>query len=111
MLFTSPAAVACHSILNKQELEKAVAEIGNWKALCENLRVNKAMLEKLHYMRDTDSTIKKSECLEAYFNTGKACWEQVVEVVADYPFFNRRIAKKIAKKYDIDYSSIVKDEP
>ena len=104
------AAEGCHSVSNKQELEKAVAEIGNWETLCENLGVEKAVVNRLRNMIDTDSTIKKSRCLEAYLDTGRACWEQVVKVVADYPFYNARLANNIADMQYIDYSTIVKDE-
>ena len=100
------AAVSCHTISSKQELEKAVAEIGNWEILCEHLGVHKAVLTGLRNIIDTDPTIKKSRCLEAYLNMGNACWEQVVKVVADYPFYNLRLAKEIAATHGIDYSRI-----
>ena len=108
--FIPLAAEGCHSISNKQELGKAVAEIGDWEALCENLGVEKAVINRLRNMIDTDSTIKKRRCLEAYLDTGRACWEQVVKVLADYPFYNARLANNIAHMQHIDYSSIVKDE-
>ena len=98
--------MSCHSISNKQELEKAVAEIGNWEAMCEHLGVHKAVLSGLRNIIDTDSTIKKSRCLDAYLNMGDACWEHVVKVVADYPFYNFRLAKEIAAAHGIDYSRI-----
>ena len=41
--------------------------------------------------------------MEAYLNTGRACWEQVVKVVADYPFYNARLANNIAHMQHIDY--------
>ena len=107
MLYSSiTAAVSCHSISSKQELEKAVAEIGNWEAMCEHLGVHKAVLNGLRNIIDTDSTIKKSRCLDAYLNMGDACWEHVVKVVADYPFYNFRLAKEIAATHGIDYSRI-----
>ena len=34
--------------------------------------------------------VKKSRCLEAYL----ACWEQVVKVLADYPFYNARLTNE-----------------
>ena len=72
-----------------------MAEIGDWEALCENLGVPKAVLSDLRNMINTDNTMKKHRCLKAYVNTGKACWEQVVKVIADNPFYNARLAKKI----------------
>ena len=73
-----------------------MAEIGDWETLCENLGVEKAVINRLRNMIDTDSTIKKRRCLEAYLDTGRACWEQVVKVLADYPFYNARLANNIA---------------
>ena len=110
ILFIPLTAEDCHIISNKQELGKAVAEIGNWETLCENLGVEKAVINGLHYVTDPDNTIKKSRCLEAYVNTGRACWEQVVKVVADHPFYNARLARNIAHTQHIDYSTIVRDE-
>lgn len=101
------AAVGCTSISELQELENLVAEIGNWEPLCGNLGVDRATLSDLRHMTNTENTEKKRRCLEAYINTGKACWEKVVEVVADYPFSNARIAKQIKAHYDVGYS---KDE-
>ena len=110
ILFIPLAAEGCHLISNKQELGKAVAEIGDWETLCENLGVEKAVINALHYVIDPDNKIKKCRCLEAYLNTGRACWEQVVKVVADYPFYNARLARNIAHMQHIDYSTIVRDE-
>ena len=72
--------------------------------------VEKAVINGLHYVTDPDNTIKKSRCLEAYLNTGRACWEQVVKVLADYPFYNARLVRNIAQTQNIDYSTIVRDE-
>ena len=76
-----------------------MAEIGLWKALCENLGVHKAVLSNLCDMINTDNTVKKRRCLEAYINTGKACWEKIVKVVADHPFYNARLAEEIANMH------------
>ena len=74
--------------------------------MCEHLGVHKAVLNALRNIIDTDATIKKSRYLEAYLNMGNACWEQVVKVVADYPFYNFRLAKEIAATHGIDYLRI-----
>ena len=74
--------------------------------MCEHLGVHKAVLNGLCNIIDTDGTLKKSRCLEADLNMGDACWEQVVKVVADYPFYNFRLAKEIAATHGIDYSRI-----
>ena len=103
------ASVGCTSISKKQELEKAVAEIGDWEALCEHLGTPQTKLKELRFST-MDIRTKKSRCLEAYLDTEKACWEHVVKVVAEYPIENKRLAKKIADTPDIDYSGIVKEE-
>ena len=93
------AAVGCTSISKLQELEKAVAEIGAWEALCEYLGVDRATLSDLRHMINTNNAEKKRRCLQAYIDTDKACWEQVVKLVAKPPFKNARIANKIARDY------------
>ena len=103
------SAVGCTSISKKQELDKAVAEIGDWEALCEHLGTPQTKLKELRFST-MDIRTKKSRCLEAYLDTGKACWEHVVKVVAEYPIENKRLAKKIADTHGIDYSGIVKEE-
>ena len=109
--FVPLAAGSCHriDISKKQELEKAVAEIGDWETLCENLGVPKSVISTLRFS-DKQTGRKKSECLEAYLDTDKACWEQVVKVIAEFPFLNKRLARQIANKQSVDYSSVVKDE-
>ena len=86
-----------------------MAEIGDWETLCENLGVPKAVLNELRFS-DKQTGRKKSECLEAYLDTDTACWEQVVKVIADFPFHNKRLARQIADKQNVDYSSDDKNE-
>ena len=86
-----------------------MAEIGDWETLCENLGVPNAVINELR-SSSMENGIKKSRCLEAYLNTGEACWEEVVEVVADHPFYNKKLAWKIATGHGVDYSSVIKDE-
>ena len=86
-----------------------MAEIGDWETLCENLGVPKAVLSELRFS-DKQTGRRKSECLEAYVNTDKACWEHVVKVIADFPFHNKRLARQIADKQNVDYSSDDKNE-
>ena len=76
-----------------------MAKIGDWETLCENLEVEKAVLSNLRDMINTENTVKKHRCLEAYIKTDKACWEHVVEVVADYPFYNDKLAEEIANMH------------
>ena len=66
----------------------------------------KAVLSGLRniIVADCTSTLKERRCLiEAYLNMGNAFWEQV-KVVADYLFYNFRLAKEIAATHRIDYS-------
>ena len=100
-----PAAGSCTSISKKQELDKAVAEVGDWEALCLYLDIPQRKIKEL-YFSNTDVRTKKSICLEVYLNMGNACWEHVVKVVAEYPFYNLRLAKEIAATHSIDYSRI-----
>ena len=86
-----------------------MAEIGDWETLCEYLGVPNAVINKLR-SSTMENARKKSRCLEAYLNTGEACWEEVVKVVADYPFHNKRLARQIATDHGVDYSSVIKDE-
>ena len=86
--------------MKQQDLERVLADIGDWELLCENLGVPVPLLNQLHF--DSIPTgVKKSRCLEAYLNTRTACWEQVVNVVADYPFYNQRLAKMIAVEHGV----------
>ena len=84
----------CHIISNKQELERAVADIEDWETLCLYLEVPK------HMISERNGRLK-GKCLEVYLSTGKACWDQVVKVIASYPFYNIRLANKIADTHHI----------
>ena len=86
-----------------------MADIGDWESLCENLGVPNAVMNPLRFSHKQPER-KKSECLEAYLNTDNTCWEQVVKVVANGPFPNKKLARQIANKQNVDYSSAVKDE-
>ena len=86
-----------------------MAEIGDWEALYEHLGIPQTKLKELR-LSIIDIRTKKSRCLEAYLDTGKACWEHVVKVVAEYPIENKRLAKKIADTHDIDNSGIAKED-
>ena len=90
----------CHRISTTQALQKAVAEIGDWESLCEYLEVPTPVMNGLRYSNKLDER-KKSECLQAYFNSGQVCWEEVVKVVADHPFYNKRLAIKIAAEHGV----------
>lgn len=80
-------------------LLQAVKDIGDWFMLCKSLKVEESKLNLLkESSRDTEIT-KKTECLEAYINSGRASWEEVTKVVAQYPIANPRVAKKIANNY------------
>ena len=40
---------------------------------------------------------KKRECLQAYFDTGEAYWEEVVRAIIEHPVYKKRVADKIVK--------------
>jgi len=106
---TTGPPMDCHRISNKQELGRAVATIGDWETLYENLGTPEPVLKQLRF--DSIATeVKRRRCLEAYLNTDKACWETVVKVVADDPFYNKQLARKVANEHGVDYSNIVKEE-
>ena len=92
----------CHPIARKQDLFKELADIGNWEALCTNLEVPEATLDGLVHAH-LENTAKKQRCLAAYFDQGNACWEKVIEVVASYPFYKKKLAKQIAKRYGVTW--------
>ena len=50
-----------------------------------------------------ENAAKKQRCLAAYVDQENACWDKVVEVVAGYPFFKKKLAKQIADKYDVSW--------
>ena len=79
-----------------------LAEIGYWQSLCTNLEVPEAVINNLEN-EPLKNNAKKQNCLSAYFDQGKACWEKVIEVVADHPFYNKRLATQIAKKYSVTW--------
>lgn len=79
-------------------LRQAVAEIGNWQSLCENLNVNRGIMDMLKYSNRHEDH-KKSDCLDAYYDKGEATWEEVILAVAHYPLRKVRLAKNIAYRY------------
>ena len=85
-------------IQDSHKLQQAVAEIGNWQSLCENLKVDRGTMDMLKYSNDHPK-IKKSDCLNAYFDKGDAVWEEVVLAVAQHPVDEVDIARNIANKY------------
>lgn len=84
-----------------------MAEVGNWQGLCENLNVNKGLMNMLRYSSE-HSYYKKSDCLKAYFNQDEAIWEEVVLAVAQYPVNNTELARNIAQKYIIHEPNQIK---
>ena len=85
-----------------------MANISDWETLSENLGVPKPVINRCR-LDNIDSGRKRRQCLEAYIDLGNACWETVVQVLADYPFYKKRLAKEIADYYiyGVDYSSVV----
>ena len=81
-----------------QDLLQAVKDIGDWKGLCTTLGVEEGVM--------TSPETKKQDCLTAYWNNGEATWTEVVRAVADN---NKRIAKKIAKKYCVDFDKVINE--
>ena len=42
---------------------------------------------------------KKRECLQAYFDTGEANWNDVTEAIKKSPIKNNRLARSIAEEH------------
>ena len=85
------------------DLIQAVREIGDWRGLCLNLKVDEATMNIIAYSSD-GVHMKKTECLKAYFDANVAKWSEVVNAVASHPINNKRIAKNIARAYGVDTS-------
>ena len=88
-----------------QDLIQAVKDVGNWRALCMNLRVNEGKMDSLVYAAGREET-KKTECLQAYFDEGDAKWSDVVKAVARHPVNKKLIAKKIARTHGINFDEV-----
>ena len=78
-----------------------LGDIGNWEALCAHLEVPEALLTELVH-ENLENTAKKQRCLAAYVDQGNACWEKVIQVVAGYPFYKKKLATQVAKQYGIE---------
>ena len=83
-------------------------DIGNWRGLCTNLKVDPGIMNALVYSTEHYDT-KKLDCLQAYLDSGHARWSEVVSAVAKPPIRNKRIARIIAKDHGIDFDE-KKDE-
>ena len=92
-----------HEISDFNELYDNLAEIGDWEGLCMNLQVDMATLDELQNSGNLPNDYKKRRCLLTYFKSDSATWERVIEAVAKHPINNRRLAKKIALKYQIKF--------
>ena len=92
-----------------KDLIQAVKEIGNWRGLCTNLGVTEGVMDTLKYSGDTVDA-KKADCLQAYFNGGRAKWSDVVKAVTMHPINNIRVAEQIAEDHGLSYSNVMKDE-
>ena len=90
-----------HEITEFQDLYQAVAKVGNWRGLCMNLNVDMGTLDSLRRSGETED-MKKELCLQSFFNAGNATWEAVIQALVQYPVNNKRLAKEIAKKQQIE---------
>ena len=86
------------------KLYHAVANVGDWEGLCLNLDVDEAKMDHLKHSNFVGPESKKRDCLKAYWNTGEAIWETVIQAVAAYPITNVELAKKIANSHNISYT-------
>ena len=98
----------CTEIKHFNQLYHVVAEIGDWIGLCSNLGVNDAKMNQLKHS-NVQNEEKKRECLQAYFDTGEACWEEVVRALVIHPINNKRLASKLVEKYQLRNELLVVD--
>ena len=90
----------CTKIEEFKQLYDAVHEIGNWRGLCLHLGVHDAIMNALiHSNKEIDE--KKQECLQAYFNTGEAYWEEVVRALIKHPINNKRLGRELVEQYQL----------
>ncbi len=87
-----------HPVTSVKELYLMLEDIGNWEALCLNLGVQGSVIDELRHSR-LEVSVMKLRCIEAYFNSGEATWEDVVLAVTLYPIMNTKVANKITQKY------------
>ena len=82
---------------DNNQLLQAVKDIsGQWYLLCKRLKVEESKISQLK--ESSDSIVSKmTDCLEAYIKSARASWEEVVVVVAKFPFSNPYLAREIAK--------------
>ena len=88
----------CTEVENVNQLYQATAEIGNWDRLCSNLGIGNAKMEELRHSSGKNEE-KKRECLQTYFDTGEAYWEEVVRALIKHPINNKRLGMKLVEQY------------
>ena len=89
-----------HKVENLKDLTDQLESIGNWIMLCTSLKVDVGIIDELRHSPDNVS-IKKWSCLNQYYNSGHATWEEIIAVIRGPNFHNERLAKSIAEKYNI----------
>ena len=63
-----------------------------------NLGVSESKMNSLEFSTEPGEW-KKQACLQAFFDSGEALWENVMKAVIKYPIENMRVVKAIAAKY------------
>ena len=87
-----------HPVTSVKALFSMLEDIGNWEALCVNLGIRSGLIDELRHSR-LEVSVMKLRCIEAYFNTGEATWEDVVLAVTLYPIMNTMVANRITQKH------------
>lgn len=87
-------------------------DLDYWEDLCRILKVDEAVIDDLKtFKRWRGDRVKWERCLQEYFDTGAATWEEVVRIIASDPFEKIVKAKETARKYGISYQAVMsKDE-
>ena len=84
-----------------KDLVRHLEDIGNLEMLCVNLNLGVAIINDIINSRE-NADIKRLRCFQAYFDSGHATWEEVIAAVLGPHIHNKRVAKTIGKKYNID---------
>ena len=92
-----------HEVKSVKDLVRHLEEIGKLEMLCLNLNLETAIINEIINSREHQDT-KRLRCFQAYFDSGHATWEEVIAAVLGPHIHNMRVAKSIAKEYNISMS-------
>ena len=97
-----------HSIKSLQDLKHVLNTIpsDDWEELCRLLGVDKTIINDVTQLHRYNYE-KLSACLNHFFNSGRATWENVVYAIASSPLNRVVLAKEVAWNYEIEYYAVM----